>query len=194
MGHAVSSTQLLVIAFFLGSRVDLSTQARECHAGSNNANTEALLWFLLAMRLAARSVSGNSAPAEAGSVMQRAFDQGQLFFNWPDKCGAFVMRILDPVLANTTLSSASTSYPQDNASTLDKELADKTFGNLEGQSLVYTKGPAETYKRCLMFHGRLAIRKAVKEQWIQPGQVEVNDNWSKGSYQEKVDMYFSSME
>ena len=124
--------------------------------------------------------------------MQVALDAGQVYFSFDSSTDTFCMKILDQSIANTTMQAACAKLLPNEAANLPADIANTTFGNLEGQ-ILQSLGNHQLAKRCMNFKARIAVLAAEERAWVQTGSVHVGDYGSDGDYKAKLERYFASM-
>lgn len=75
---------------------------------------------------------------------------------------------------------------------LSSDLGSKTYGDYAGQALEY-RGLERPHRRCLWWHATAAVIHAEREGWQAPGQVQVPDSSSPGTYHATLELFWDRM-
>eukprot|EP00128_Syssomonas_multiformis_P018004 Colp12_sorted_trinity150504_noHs@2791 len=115
-----------------------------------------------------------------------AFDDSRLCFAYDAKGDTFTARLLDPSISNLRLSTKASQLLGKNYK-CDQAMANMTFGQLDGMSLVFCN-QNRPLKRLLCFHATMACHRAVENGWVAESSLDKPefDYWSDGPDSEHI--------
>jgi hypothetical protein len=142
--------------------------------------------------------------------LEYAFDHFQISFIYDQGSEAFRLKVFDPSLRSQRLfekldAKHSAILLQNQTLPIDWESQGRilapgtdydiqtTFGDLEvAPSSLCFQTLDRPYKRCLNVQARLARKKAIENNWIQPEECQFEDFWSEGmSLVEKMEFFYA---